>query len=74
MPNPEKVYPIKGLMKEDLRSLRPDADEKIDALTDVDMERIADKLSEALHEEFLIALEVLLIDQLGFSDEDENND
>ncbi len=52
-------YPVVGVSKEDLLSARPDFEAQIAALTEGDMERIADKLGDALMDTYWLALDII---------------
>lgn len=56
----DPVYPVLSLTKEDLMYLRPDQELNIAELSDMDMDRIADRLGDALSETRWDALGIIL--------------
>ena len=55
--------------QEDLLSCRPDLQARIRVLEESDIERIANKVGEALQENYWIALDTILEDYLHMSEE-----
>ncbi len=58
-------FPIGWVGKEDLLSCRPDLADKIEALTENDLESIAGEVGEALQEDYWMALGMILTRYLG---------
>ncbi len=56
----DKFYPVIHIAKEDLLDCLPDEAGRIEALTDAEMSRIAEKLGDALQEYYWTALEIIL--------------
>ena len=56
----DKSYPVSYIAKEDLLDCLPDEAERIGALTDADMSRIAEKFGDALQEYYWTILEIVL--------------
>ncbi len=56
----ERTFPVASLTKEDLLYCVPELEAHIVALTDTDMARIADRLSDALQESYQLALSTIL--------------
>ena len=60
MPDTEKFYQVSAVAKEDLLSVRPCDAERIAALSDAQMERIAEKFGDALQDYYWDILTVIL--------------
>ncbi len=56
----DKFYPVSYIAKEDLLDVLPDEAERIEALSDADMSRIAEKFGDALQEYYWTILQVVL--------------
>jgi hypothetical protein len=58
--SPDQPIPVSWLTREDLLHARPDLKDKIAALGSADLARLADKVSDALQETYLLALGIVL--------------
>jgi len=66
--------PVCSLSKEDLLSARPDLEDIIAAMTIAEVDRLADKLSDALMETYWMALDIILDDEFGEMPEIDDDD
>ncbi len=66
-------YPTNSIAKEDLLFCRPNWEVEIEALADSDVERIANKVGEAIQEAYWMALGIVLADYLHVEDVDWND-
>lgn len=57
-------FPTNSVAKEDLLYCRPDLERQIETLDDSDVERIANKVGEALQETYWMALNIVLSNYL----------
>ena len=62
--NEPQAFPTNFVAKEDLLYCRPDLTSEIEVLSESDMERIANKVGDALQEMYWMALEIVLDDYL----------
>jgi len=66
-------FPTNSVAREDLLYIRPDLKREIAALDDDDIAKIADKVGDALSEEYWSALGIILASYLGVSESDEED-
>ncbi len=59
-----RSFPTNSVAKEDLLYCRPDLERAIEALADSDIERIANKVGDALQEDYWSALGIVLANYL----------
>ncbi len=66
-----RSFPTNCVAKEDLLYCRPDLEPEIEALADSDVERIADKVGEAIQDAYWMALGIVLADYLHVPEDDD---
>ena len=59
-----RSFPTNSVAKEDLLFCRPDLEQEIEALAESDIERIANKVEDALQENYWTALGIVLANYL----------
>ena len=64
-------FPVASLTYEDLLSSRPDLVETLASLTPSQINRIAEKLGDALQESYWMALGIILTEQFGLAGDNE---
>ncbi len=62
--NVPRSFPTNSVAKEDLLYCRPDLGQEIEALAESDIERIANKVGDALQENYWTALGIVLANYL----------
>lgn len=67
-------FPTNSVAKEDLLFCRPDLEPEIERLADSDVERIANRVGEAIQEAYWMALGIMLDDYLQVPEETDSDD